>query len=58
MEENKNKELNFEEESSIDFSKIWEALKKHKRLYYKVLPTTFVIACILASASPTTTVAR
>ena len=52
MEENKNKELNFEEESSIDFSKIWEALKKHKRLYYKVLPTTFVIACILALSIP------
>ena len=52
MEENKNKELNFEEESSIDFSKIWEALKKHKRLYYKVLPATFVVACFFLFSIP------
>lgn len=52
MEENKNKELNFEEESSIDFSKIWEALKKHKRLYYKVLPATFIVACFFLFSIP------
>ena len=41
-----NKEL-LEEESSIDFGKIFKDLLKHKSLYYKVLPITFVIAAIL-----------
>lgn len=35
-----------EEESSIDFQAIFAALKKHTRLYKKVLPITFVLACI------------
>ena len=35
-----------EEESSVDYGQIFAALKKHKRLYYKVLPITFVLACI------------
>ena len=35
-----------EEESSIDFGQIFAALKKRKRLYFKVLPITFVLACI------------
>lgn len=35
-----------EEESSIDFGQILAALKKRKRLYYKVLPITFVLACV------------
>ena len=36
-----------QEESSIEFGAIFSALKKHKRLYYKVLAITFVVACIL-----------
>lgn len=51
MEENFNKEM-IESDDSIDFGQIFGALKKHKRLYYKVLPTTFVIACILALSIP------
>ena len=35
-----------EEESSIDYGQIFSALKKHKRLYKKVLSITFVGACI------------
>lgn len=35
-----------QEESSIDFGQIFTALKKHKRLYYKVLPIVFVVACV------------
>ena len=32
------------QESFIDFGKIFEDILKHKKLYYKVLPITFVIA--------------
>lgn len=48
MNENINQPVMEEEESSIDFGKIFSDLKKHKRLYYKVLPTTFVVAAIFA----------
>ena len=41
-----------EEESSIDFGALWSAVKKHKRLYYKVLPIAFVLACIFALGLP------
>ena len=37
-----------QEESSIDFGKIFQDLKKHKKLYYKVLPITFIVAAIYA----------
>ena len=40
------------EESSIDFSKIFKDLLKHKMLYVKVLPITFVVAAILALSLP------
>lgn len=40
------------EESSIDFGKIWKDVLKHKRLYYKVLPITFVVAAIIALSIP------
>ena len=43
---------NKEEESSIDFGKIFQDLLKHKRLYYKVLPITFVVAAIFALSLP------
>ena len=41
-----------EEESSIDFGKIFKDLLKHKKLYYKVLPITFVVAAILLLSIP------
>ena len=40
------------EESSIDFKKIFADLLKHKMLYAKVLPITFVVAAILALSIP------
>ena len=49
--DNKNQEL-LEEESSIDFSKIFKDLLKHKTLYYKVLPLAFVLAAIYALSLP------
>lgn len=51
MEDNKNI-IEQEEESSIDFGAIFAALKKHKRLYKKVLAITFVVACILMLSIP------
>lgn len=41
-----------EEESSIDFGKIFKDLLKHKKLYYKVLPAAFIIAAIYALSLP------
>jgi len=53
MEEiNKNKEYIEEEESSIDFGKIFQDLLKHKTLYYKVLPVAFLLAAIYAISLP------
>ena len=50
-EEIKNQEF-LEEESSIDFKKIFSDLLKHKKLYYKVLPIAFVVAAIYALSLP------
>lgn len=41
-----------EEESSIDFGKIFKDLLKHKTLYYKVLPLAFILAAIYALSLP------
>ena len=41
-----------EEESSIDFKKIFNDIVKHKMLYAKVLPIAFVLAAIYALAQP------
>ena len=41
-----------DQESSIDFKKIFADLLKHKMLYAKVLPITFVVAAILALSIP------
>ena len=41
-----------EEESSIDYAKIFKNLVKHKMLYAKVLPVAFVLAAIYALAQP------
>jgi uncharacterized protein involved in exopolysaccharide biosynthesis len=37
---------NLNEESSIDFSKMWQSLKKHSRLYMILLPLAFFLACV------------
>ena len=53
MEENTNLNQEFqEEESSIDFGKIFKDLLKHKTLYYKVLPVAFILAAIYALSLP------
>ncbi len=52
MEENKYIENLEEEESSIDFGKIFKDLHKHKMLYVKVLPVAFVLAAIYALGQP------
>lgn len=36
----------------IDFGAIWQALKKHRKLYYKVLPIAFVVAMVIAKSIP------
>lgn len=41
-----------EEESSIDFRAILAAMKKHVRLYKKVLAITFVVACVYMLSLP------
>ena len=46
--ESKNKEA----KSSIDFMVLFNTLKKHQRLYWKVLPVTFVLACLMALSIP------
>ena len=40
------------EKRSIDFGAIYAAMKKHKGLYKKVLPITFVVACIIMLSKP------
>lgn len=54
MEENKinHQELMEEEESSIDFGKIFKDLLRHKTLYYKVLPVAFFMAAVYALSLP------
>lgn len=51
-EEIKKQEYLEDEESSIDFKKIFSDLLKHKKLYYKVLPIAFVLAAIYALSLP------
>lgn len=41
-----------EEESSIDFGKLFGDLKKHKKLYYWTLPITFVVVALIAICIP------
>jgi hypothetical protein len=51
-EENKHIQEIEEQESSIDFGKIFKDLLKHKKLYYKVLPIAFVLAAIYSLGQP------
>ena len=41
-----------EEGSRIDFKALFDAMKKHKSLYWKVLPISFVLACIIVLSLP------
>ena len=41
-----------EQESSIDFGKIFQDLLRHKMLYVKVLPVAFILAAIYALSLP------
>lgn len=50
MEDKKNEVL--EEESSIDFGKIFKDILKHKTLYYKVLPVAFLLAAVYSLSLP------
>lgn len=38
----------------IDFGAVWAAIKKHRKLYYKVLPVAFVIALVVGFSIPKT----
>lgn len=37
----------------IDFGAIWQALKKHKKIYYKVLPVALIVGAVIAKSIPT-----
>lgn len=50
--ENRNNEQLQKEASSVGFMKIYKDLLKHRRLYYKVLPITFVLAVIYTLSLP------
>lgn len=53
MNESINQLENMEEqESSIDYGKLLKDLLKYKKLYYKVLGITFVVACIISLSIP------
>ena len=47
-----NQEFIEDESSSIDFGKLFADILKHKRLYYKVLPITFVVAAFITLCIP------
>lgn len=52
MNEDVKKIDSMEEESFIDFDKIFKDLRKHRMLYIKVLPIAFVLAAIYAFSLP------
>ena len=52
MADNNNHTENKKVKKSIDFKKIGSDLKKRRKLYYKVLPITFVLAAIYALGLP------
>ena len=39
-------------ENHIDIKALFVALMKHKNLYFKVLPISFVVACVIALSLP------
>ena len=51
-ENNINPELLEEQESSIDFAKIFQDIRKRKKLYFIVLPIAFALAAVFALSLP------
>lgn len=47
-----NKTEGMEEQSLIDFGKLFKDVLKHRKLYYKVLPITFIVSAILMLSIP------
>ncbi len=47
-----NKHIEVQEESSIDYGKIFRDIKKHRKLYFLVLGITFVVAAVIALSIP------
>ena len=41
-----------EKRASIDFSKLWTDIKKHRKLYYKVIPAVAVLAVVISLSLP------
>ena len=46
------KQLSKPKVRSLDFGAIWAAIKKHRKLYYKVLPVASVVALIIGFSIP------
>lgn len=40
------------EKYSVDFKAIWESIKRYRKLYYIILPITFVVAFVIAKSIP------
>ena len=40
------------EETPIDFKKLFKDILKHRTLYYKVIPVTFIVSAILMLSIP------
>ena len=49
MSKEQNQEIKVEKPSFFD---LWNDVKKHRKLYYKVLPATFIVAAILTLSIP------
>lgn len=43
-----------EQQSSINFGALWQSLRTHRKLYYKVLGIAFIVACVYAFSLPKT----
>lgn len=52
MNEQQNIEQQVQEETPINLGMLFKALKKHRRLYYKVLPIVFIVAWVIAYSIP------
>jgi len=53
MEENQ-KKIASKPAATIDFGAIWQAIKKYKKLYFKTLGITFVVALVIGFSLPKT----
>lgn len=46
------------EKYSVDFKAIWKSIKNYRKLYYIILPITFVVAFVIAKSIPNTYTCR